>query len=308
MGMFKPVSRFQPLASSPPPPLLGDNTWPEVAIALGGFDVGVDQGPYIYPNQIALQGFAIGFSLQPGQVPNYLALGGFDIQSAPGLGADSWIVALQGFDVGMGAGAFNPSVHLPVAVALQGFGMGVDPFSAIALEGFDIQSMPASLPTRTVTYCYNLRAEGIPMTTWVNWPFKRIVRVNGTNYASHDGVMYQIGGETDDGQPINSSVTFAPMAGAVDQANQTYVSRCRWVHAGTNTEGNIYAGIDVDGSENYQEWGPYPINKGRGNQRRAQLGFGLSSGLWQFRIDNREGERLKIHTLTFDFQATSRRI
>jgi hypothetical protein len=168
---------------------------------------------------------------------------------------------------------------------------------------------PALPPTKTVTYCYNIRTENGPeCTMFTGFEFIRILRVNGINIGLKSDGIYQIGGETDNGAEISSSFTLSPMAGAQDQAGNTYVSRCQWAHVGLNERAHVYTRTDVNGTEDYKENGPYLVNKGQGNQRRAQFGKGLRSGLWGFRIDNIDGERLKVHELSFDFMGTSRRI
>jgi hypothetical protein len=168
---------------------------------------------------------------------------------------------------------------------------------------------PGARPPKTVTYCYNLRSEGGPdCTTFTNFNFIRIIRVNGVNYGLKAEGIYTIGGETDNGVPINSSFTLSPFVGAADANGRNWMSRCQWLHAGMNADADVYALTDADGSETYAEDGPYPLSKGGGNARRAQIGKGLRSGLWGFRIANQDGARLKVTWLDFDFTQLSRRI
>jgi hypothetical protein len=166
-----------------------------------------------------------------------------------------------------------------------------------------------AVASTTVTYCYNLRSEGGPQcTVWPGFDFIAILPIRGKNYLVKSTGIYLMGGETDNCAEINSSFTLSPMAGAQDEAGNTCVSRCQWAHVGLNERAHVYTRTDVNGTEDYKENGPYPVNKGQGNQRRAQFGKGLRSGLWGFRIDNVDGERLKVHSLSFDFMGTSRRI
>jgi hypothetical protein len=58
----------------------------------------------------------------------------------------------------------------------------------------------------------------------------------------------------------------------------------------------------------YDEDGPFYIAMGRGNSRRAQLARGIRSGLWGFRIENENGERMKVSQIDFNFMQLSRRI
>lgn len=306
MTVLLPVSRLTARVQEPPPLDFAPPPYGDMGLEHSAFGLELWEGPYPSPLGLEHSAFGIEFDVSPAQEPWGLEHSAFGLEF--GAGQEPWGLEHSAFGITIGAGLGTPADTIVWGLEHSRFGLYIDPPWGLEHSAFGLQIQPAALPTRTVTYCWNLRLDPPQCTTWANWPLAHITRVNGKNYAYHDGKLYLLGGATDDGQPINSSVTLTPFAGVKDADGRTFRSRCPWIHAGANTTGNIYALVDVDGSETYQEWGPYPINLGGGNLRRAQPGKGLSSGFWGFRIENKDGERLKLSTLTFDFQATSRRI
>jgi hypothetical protein len=183
----------------------------------------------------------------------------------------------------------------------------------IAQVACGIRLYDESLPAPTVTYCYNLRSEnGAECTQFTGFDFIRIVRVGGVNYGLKSDGLYALGGNADVYDMytagIGSSFTLAPHPYIKDDAGRTWQARCPYVHITANTGGDVYVQTITDDSEDYEEDGPFSIDMGRGNSRRAQLARGIRSGLWGFRIENENGERMKVSQIDFNFEKLSRRI
>jgi hypothetical protein len=307
MTVLSQVNRLHSRVQEPPQPDFALPPYGDIAFEFAPFGLEISEGPYPSPLGMEFAAFGIKFDVIPGQAEWGMEFAPFGLEI--GAGQEAWGMEFAPFGLVIGAGLGTPADTTEWGMEFAPFGLFIDPPWGMEFAPFGLQIEPATVPTRTVTYCWNLRSEPPQCTKWTNWPLVHITRVNGTNYAYHNGVMYVIGGESDDGQPINSSVTLTPFAGGRNAEGKLMRSRLPFLYAGLNTDAaTIYALIDETGSEDYIESPPYGFTKGRGNMRRAQLGRGLSSGLWGFRIENKNGERLKIIEFEFPFQLTSRGI
>jgi hypothetical protein len=277
-------------------------------VTLGGLGIVIDEGAWTQPVNVTLGGLGIEFNVDPGQPDWNITLGGLGI-AFDTITPEPWNVTLGGLGITLADDMVRSGDTTPWNVTLGGLGITIPQDWNVTLGGLGISFDTVVAASTRVQYCYNLRSEGgAECTRWTGFDFIAILPVGGVNYGLKSDGIYEIGGETDNGDAIESSFTLAPFVGARDAEGRAVMSRCQWLHATMNTEADVYPLTDEDGSEVYVEAGPYPVCKGRGNARRAQFGKGLRSKLWGFRIDGKDGQRLKVSALEFDFTQLSRRI
>ena len=266
---------------------------------LSGVDVAADagfawdDGPW--HSDVALSASAgASLSIGPGASPIALsASAGVGWDGGPWRGAIA-LPALAGISMPSMLRDQSGPVRL-TATAGVSFATGVS-LSASAGVGW---SIPAA--TAETQYCYNLR-NGLEATQFADFGFLAMVRVNGSNYAVRGGGLYLLGGDADGASPVASSFTLNPVQ--ADPAGR--VSRCPWAHGQVSGAASLYALSDADGTEAYAENGPYPAAKSRGNACRFQLGRGIHSALWGFRVSG--AARFRVKSLYFDFEPTTRRV
>jgi hypothetical protein len=309
MAILQGVSRRQTWVGTAHLGDIGADPFPDpIVIPLGGVGIAINEGAWTQPVTLTLGGLDVEFDVAPGQSDWLIPLGGLGIQFDNAI-PEPWDITLGGFGIGLAADMVRAGDTTPWNITLGGLGIDIPQDWNATLAGMGIQFDTAVISSAHVQYCYNLRSEGGPeCTRLTGFDFIKILRVGGVNYGLKTDGIYQIGGETDNGVAIESRFTLSPFVGAKDAEGRAYMSRCPWLHATMNTEADVYTLTDADGTEVYAEDGPYPTSKGRGNARRAQFGKGLRSKLWGFRVESKDGQRLKVSALEFDFTRLSRRI
>jgi hypothetical protein len=218
---------------------------------------------------------------------------------------EAWVASVS-CGITLDAGMVQRAELTPYVASLSpGISIPQDWMAAVSCG---IRLYDESVTAATVTYCYNLRSEnGAECTQFTGFEFIRILRVGGVNYGLKADGLYTLGGNADADEGIVSSFTLAPHPYVKDEAGRTWQARCPYIHITANTGGGVYVQTLNDDAD-YDEDGPFYIAMGRGNSRRAQLARGIRSGLWGFRIENENGERMKVSQIDFNFMQLRRRI
>lgn len=182
------------------------------------------------------------------------------------------------------------------------------------MTGFGIQFDNAQAPATPVAYAYNLHSAdeqgGVECTVFNNWPFFKALRVNGKTFLLGADGLHLMGGATDNGAAIASSLTLAQNSFDSDlpESERGFIKYLPWLHGGFSQKAQIYTLASDEADGEFDEDGPFYTTVGNGNSRRAQLSHGTRSNWWGITVNNTCGTRLKVSWLQFDFNTTKRRV
>ncbi len=144
---------------------------------------------------------------------------------------------------------------------------------------------------QNVTYAVNIRTGEV--TTYSNYHFNQIVRLNGHYYGITNTAIYLLEGNTDDGTAITSSVKTHPMD--FDVLNY---KRIPYVYVGSDDPVQVTSYTDKVLS------GVYLSEVGK---KRVKMSRGPRSRYWQIQINNVAGGNLKLDSLDLLVETLSRK-
>ena len=134
--------------------------------------------------------------------------------------------------------------------------------------------------------------EGFDMNSMTLW--------NGKYIAASENGIYIMDGNTDDGLPINASLTL----GTTDYGT-TYRKTISYVYVGAESEADATLAVKVDDGELYSY--NLPASERLGT-RRAVLGKGLRSRYWQLTVLNNDGADIEIDKIDAEAAGLTRRL
>lgn len=165
----------------------------------------------------------------------------------------------------------------PVATlrAMADLGDGAVAYCSLRLDGNDYQGWVVNTDLRAITEYRNV-------------PFDSLVLFKGRTYAAGEGGIYQFGGDTDDGQPIEAWFT----SFLTDFGTQKF-KRSPDIWLGIKSDGELFVKVhtrDPDTGAKYEDW--YRVDKKQAEGSapgRAKLGRGLESTWWGLTVANVNG-------------------
>jgi hypothetical protein len=152
---------------------------------------------------------------------------------------------------------------------------------------------------------YVVNTEGAnPITKYTNFPFNSFTQFAGRNIVAGEGGLYELGAESDDGQPIAAS--FKTM---MIDFGSSVMKRVQTAYIGYTATGRlilrVHAVTDGKLREHWFEATPRTADAPR--QHVRQLGRGLASRYWQFELVNVDGADFDVDKIEFHVIALSRR-
>ena len=158
--------------------------------------------------------------------------------------------------------------------ALEELADGAVLYCTIRLGGTDYQGWALNTDLRTVTEYRNV-------------PFDSFAVLGGRTYAAGDGGIFELAGDTDNGQPINA--WFRPFLTNFGAAKMKRVSDI-WI--GTSAKGLLVKVHTKDPATGQMTEDIYPVeySHGTGNDKcRVKVGRGLTSHWWTLTVANVAG-------------------
>lgn len=180
----------------------------------------------------------------------------------------------------------------------------ITPTEAEALLGASIMTVVAMLTDTTVfntqaaVYCVN-RLVG-STTRYENYDFTRYIRIDGFNYGVKSDGVYLIGGETDDGLEVRSSMDFGKK-----NFGSTAHKMLRGAYVGLESNGGMQLRVVDDTGVPYF----YKLAASDGlNTKRVDLGRGLKANYYSLQLYNEGGADFDIADIEFEVAESTRRI
>lgn len=176
--------------------------------------------------------------------------------------------------------------------AFSDLGDGATLFCTLRLGGYDYQGWALNTDLRAVTEYRNV-------------PFDSFAVLDGVTYAASEDGIYQLGGDTDDGAPIDAWIRpFLVDFGTHKMKQVTDI----WV--GTSSTG-LAAKVrmkDPKTGTTYDVVYPVQYNHGAGTDKgRVEVGRGLVSQWWGLTISNVDGADFDVETIEWRALVLDRR-
>lgn len=137
-------------------------------------------------------------------------------------------------------------------------------------------------------------------STYENYAFNSMAEWGDKYIAASDDGLYVLTGDSDDGAPIDASLTLG-----VEDYGSPRLKTVPYVYVGAVSDAEAYITAKVDGGEEYSY--PLPASEVLGT-KRAVLGRGLRSRYWQFTISNTDGAAIEIDSMNIEMAELNRRI
>lgn len=136
--------------------------------------------------------------------------------------------------------------------------------------------------------------------TYDSWSFASLVEWNGKYFGAGPTGLYELSGDTDDGEPIEASI----LTGKSDLGTVQH-KRMPYVYVGASSDNGLQLLVHTDNGET----NTYTVTAAElmGNSRTA-IGKGLRSKYWQFEITNVDGGDFELESFEMRPDATIRRI
>jgi hypothetical protein len=191
--------------------------------------------------------------------------------------------------------AFGQILTGKLVAPMQTLGAGV--------PGAGEEPSPAQIINETVeaftTWLHN--TEGGGTTNYTNFPFHSLVAFNGSYYGVSDEGIFELGGDTDDGEPIDAFMEFG-----VSDLDSDSMQRLGQVVFDMRASGMLKLHVTIDGEDETIEYEVSPVKPGL-HAVPVPTGRGLRSRNWQFAISNVEGADFDIAAIDFGNKRLNRR-
>lgn len=206
------------------------------------------------------------------------------------------VVPAGGAEVGGAAAVLSVSLHVPAGGALLGGSAPVAdyypvfvPSAGVTLGGAAVAFMLPAGAVSTPENPYNDAFPGWAINLDTGAPSRyaglaanSMFQFKGKTYVTNAGGVYEVAGRTDAGQPIRAAVTL-PQSDFGDG----HEKRVPYVYVGAKSDGPLVLKVlTTSPAVRY-----YAVTRGNDTVRghRVQLGKGLKSRYWQFRLENKAG-------------------
>lgn len=143
-------------------------------------------------------------------------------------------------------------------------------------------------------------SEDHPTSTFENYDFNSFATIGGRTYGVKGDGLYLLDGDTDNGQPIQASVSY----GRQDFGTKTMKHMTR-AYVGASSTGKLYLKIIADGKEYL-----YAARSSSTEiaQQRIDVGRGLQANYFTFELFNKDGGDFEIDSVSFFAAEFKRRI
>jgi len=137
------------------------------------------------------------------------------------------------------------------------------------------------------------------LSTYTNYPFNSFAQLGGRMLAAADSGLYELGGDTDDGAPIN-----ARLKSLMTDMGTSRMKRVRSAYMGYTASGRLVLKLlSVDAGQLVETWfEAHDLEADAPRAQRVQTALGLRSRYWQFELANIDGadfelDELELHPL-----------
>jgi hypothetical protein len=128
---------------------------------------------------------------------------------------------------------------------------------------------------------------------YMGLPAKGITQFNGRTFVVNEAGMYEIGADTDAGQPINASVEFP-----TTDFQDSHEKRMEVSYIGVKTTGRMRLKVKVPGKA--VQYYPVIPNGSDPKGTLVKIGKGLKGRYWGERLDNIDGADFELESVEFN--------
>lgn len=131
-------------------------------------------------------------------------------------------------------------------------------------------------------------------TRYEDLPLTSMCRFKGKTYGTNAAGIYELGADTDAGQPIKASITTAK-----SDFNEKVNKRVPYVYLGYKSDTNMRVSVVT----NKKSASYYDLQKPESGNRgsRAIIGRGLDGLYWSFRVENKEGAFFELDMMKIEY-------
>lgn len=140
---------------------------------------------------------------------------------------------------------------------------------------------------------------------YANFPFNSMARVGQNYYGASETGLYLMGGDRDDGDPIQARI----LTGEMDFGSPQ-IKRVERAYMGYSTTGDLVLKViaTVNGTHTEFWYRATPLRTGEVTQTRVPIGRGIDSRYWQFELVNTDGADFELDRLDLQVLNLQRRI
>lgn len=157
---------------------------------------------------------------------------------------------------------------------------------------------PAAFDSGTSAWVMNAKTGGF--TRYEGFDFNSYAKIGGRYYGCTDDGIYQLDGDTDNGEPIRAMVSFGKQ-----NFGTSALKRITNAYVGTSGEGKLFLKIIAEGEEYIYAARSYDENI---RVQRFDTGKGLRVNWLEFELYNADGEDFELASVEFAAVPLSRRI
>ncbi|MBF0517888.1 MAG: Ig-like domain repeat protein, partial [Nitrospirae bacterium] len=182
--------------------------------------------------------------------------------------------------------------------------------AAVAMAVFAVESMMSFVET-TNTRVIVLNINTGAVTEYTGYDFNGFCQWGDGYFAEGDSGIYILGGQTDDGSPINCRIkTSKTQLKNARGGGESSIKHIPAVYAVVKTpQPYVFKAVTDDGIEHvYQPEATEAARSEGTTPRKIKLGKGMKGRYWQFAIETTAGAPLEIESFEPEVAATSRRV
>ncbi len=212
------------------------------------------------------------------------------------------VLALVVSGLAVGASAITPQEVLSaavrgVAVGSAGFTVSEDGAVSLSLVGVGRATVrPVGVDQET--WAMNLETGGV--TFYEGFDFNSYAKIGGRYYGCTDDGIYQLDGDTDNGEPIRAMVSFGKQ-----NFGTSALKRITNAYVGVSGQGRLFLKVLAEGREYTYAQRGYDEQL---QVQRFDTGKGLRVNWLEFELYNADGEDFELASVEFAAVPLSRRI
>ena len=173
--------------------------------------------------------------------------------------------------------------------------------ASMLLPMYTMAAMGKLTTAQFEAWCMNLRTKAV--THWTNLPFTQLATINGKTYGIGAAGLYLLGGDTDDGDPIQWSFETG-----LDDFDKSGIKRIPYLYLNGIIDGEVEITLIDDRNREYTY---YYNTMSRGPvhmPHRRKLGNGIRTRNVAFRIASTTGAYVELDALEPEITVTQRSI
>lgn len=149
-------------------------------------------------------------------------------------------------------------------------------------------------PLADVFTGWAMNYDTLAATRYEDLPLTSMCRFKGKTYGTNAAGIYELGADTDAGQPIKASITTAK-----SDFNEKVNKRVPYVYLGYKSDMNMRVSVVT----NKRSASYYDLQKPESGNRgsRAIIGRGLDGLYWSFRVENKEGAFFELDMMKIEY-------